>query len=89
VKVKVARGLIPDEGTVDDSGSVYNATIGCWMPLEATDTLSMSDKHTWPFLGEFKATYDPDAKWKVLFIGRKRRKLRKDGQMPTELAGNH
>ena len=67
VTLKIAGALSTVDGTVSTPENAVEQRIGYWITLEATDKLSMDANLTWPCKGEFKATYDPDAKWKISF----------------------
>ncbi|MDB2674136.1 hypothetical protein N9Y81_04205 [Akkermansiaceae bacterium] len=67
VTVKVAGTMLTQEGDKDDPESAVVHRLGYWLDLEATETLSILIKTTWPSVGSFEATYDPDAKWKTTF----------------------
>jgi hypothetical protein len=63
--LRVAGGLVTPDGTVSNPETAFDRRIGYWIPLEATDRMSLSMKLSYPSEGFFEASYDPDAGWKI------------------------
>lgn len=68
VKVKVAGQLsLPDGRQVDVPEGSSDESVGFWLPMEATDTMSISLAFEHPDQGRFQADYSPDTGWRTTF----------------------
>jgi hypothetical protein len=63
--LRVAGILFTPDGNVSAPDIASDVRVGYWVPLEATDRLTLSMKLTWPAEGFFEASYDPDGGWKI------------------------
>lgn len=64
-KVKLAGATSTAKGRVDIPEQPLDFRIGWWLPLEATDRLSIKIEMEYPATGSFQVTYGPDARWEI------------------------